>query len=305
MKRIGIVGLGLKNPYTYTPILRKMGADVVAVYDDYISLSSAFAREMDSSLVTNIEDYPTDIDGVIITSINSKHIGYAKRFLDKGIPCLIEKPLTNNPDDAITFINEFYDAPWFSSSPLRFSPLYRKMARDILSSEEKLNWIRSSVCHTMEFFLSDPQKRWHDDYALGGGMLVDIGIHAIELLNMMKKEEVREIRYLKSNSNYKESLSSDNHHVTIIYEDDSMASLDLLCATNHLDYSIDAYSNTHRYFNTDENRYMEGDYTAENAYGGFVGTMEAFLTMTDSGKSPIDREESIRNFTLIKKIMEV
>ena len=78
----------------------------------------------------------------------------------------------------------------------------------------------------------------------------------------------------------------------------------LLCATNHLDYSVEAYSNTHRYLNTDENRYIEGDYTAENAYGGFIGTMEAFLAMIETGKTPVEREETIRNFSLIEKIME-
>ena len=120
----------------------------------------------------------------------------------------------------------------------------------------------------------------------------------------MKKEEIREFRYLKSRSNYKDCISSDNHHIIAVYADDSMASLDLLCATNHLDYSVEAYSNTHRYLNTDENRYIEGDYTAENAYGGFIGTMEAFLAMIETGKTPVEREETIRNFSLIEKIME-
>ena len=304
MKRIGIVGLGLKNPYTYTPILRSMGASVVAVYDDYESLSNAFAHDTGASLVTDIDRYPMDLDGVIVTSINSKHIEYAERFLDKGIPCLIEKPLSNSSDDALSFVREYHDAPWFSASPLRFSPLYKKMADDISSSSEKINYIRVQVCHTMGAFLSNPEKRWHDDYALGGGMLIDIGIHAIELINMMKKEEIREFRYLKSRSNYKDCISSDNHHIIAVYADDSMASLDLLCATNHLDYSVEAYSNTHRYLNTDENRYIEGDYTAENAYGGFIGTMEAFLAMIETGKTPVEREETIRNFSLIEKIME-
>lgn len=303
MKRIGIVGLGLKNPYTYTPILRELGADVVAVFDDYLPLSEAFAKDMGASLITTIEEYPLNIDGVIVTSINSNHIKYAKYFLDKGIPTLIEKPLSNSSEDALQFCRVYYDYPWFSSSPLRFSPLYQKMRDDIHSSGEKLNYIRVEVCHTMEHFLSDPQKRWHDDYSLGGGMLIDIGIHAVELLNMMKSGAIRRIEYLKGRSNYKNSISSDNHHVTILYEDETMASIDLLCATNHLDYSVEAYGNTHRYLNTDDCRYLKGDYTAENAYQGFLGVMKAFMTMIETGISPVEREETIRNFELINRIM--
>lgn len=302
MKRIGIVGLGLKNPYMYTPILRELDADVVAVFDEYPSLSEAFSKDTGAALITAIEEYPSDLDGVIVTSINSSHIKYAKYFLDKGIPTLIEKPLSNNSREALDFCRDYYDYPWFSASPLRFSPLYVKMRNDIYTSGEKLNYIRVEVCHTMEHFLTDPMKKWHDEYDLGGGMFVDIGIHAIELLNMMKSGTIKKIKYLKGKSNYKNCISFDNHHVLLLYEDETMASIDLLCATNHLDYSVEAYSNTHRYLNTDDNRYLEGCYTAENAYRGFYGVMEAFIDMIETGKSPIKREETIRNFRLIETI---
>ena len=37
--------------------------------------------------------------------------------------------------------------------------------------------------------MTDPRKQWHDNPVLGGGMLIDIGIHAIELLNMVLPEK--------------------------------------------------------------------------------------------------------------------
>lgn len=302
MKKIGIVGLGLRNPYTYAPILEKMGATVAWVWDVYPEVAQEFAAEFGCKAVGNMENFPiNEADGVIIESTNNCHLDLARPFIKKKIPTFIEKPMSNDPSQVISFFEEFPDAPFFSASPLRFSPVYLEMQKNI---EGPIHLCKVSVFHTMEHFLTDPKKIWHDKVALGGGMLIDIGIHAIELLNMFMKTDHTDICYIKSTSHFKDSESGDNHTISIKYTDGSIAQLTLLCATNVLDYAVEVYSTSTWYENSRSVRYLGNEYSPENAYGGFVGTMQQFVTMINTGVRPIEPAETIRNFKVIQGILD-
>lgn len=303
MNKIGIVGLGLKNPYTYAPILKEKGAQVVAVYDTFPELVKEYAKTFACAEVYDITKYP-HVDGVIISSINNQHTELASYFLSRDIPVFIEKPLSHNVDEALLFIDQHKEKPWFSASPLRFSPVYVQMEKDIHADENAVQYCRVAVFHTMDHFMKDSRKRWHDDPEKGGGMLIDIGIHAIELLNLvMPEKNIASINYCKSSSHYKSSFSHDNHHINVTYEDGTCASVDVLCATSHLDYLVEAYTLTKKYINLDEMPYLKGDWNAGNAYGGFEKTIEAFLKMLETKRPPISSEETKRNFILLKSII--
>ena len=63
---------------------------------------SAYALEFDVSLYTAIEEALENehIDAAIISSPNSFHFEQAMSCISKGIPVLVEKPMTDNIDDA-------------------------------------------------------------------------------------------------------------------------------------------------------------------------------------------------------------
>lgn len=303
MTRIGIVGLGLKNPYTFVPILNEMDAEVVAAYDCFPALVDDFCKAFGCRPVYDMQEFPFDeVDGVMIESINKDHLELAQTFIDKGIPCYIEKPLSNSSDSALSFIEKNKGKLWFSASPLRFSPLYRKMAQDIADNNERLNYTSVAIYHTMEHFLANPEKTWHDRVSEGGGMLVDIGIHAIEILNLLNKGCVKRTLYTSTKCVYRGCESGDLHHITIQYDDDSIAGVSIVCCTDHLDYKVECNSLHRHYINSNETPYIAGDYSAANAYGGFEGTIKAFLKMVRERSVPIDMNETKRNFDLIRKI---
>jgi predicted dehydrogenase len=69
------------------------------------------------------------VDGVIISTPPSSHIEIAKRFLDKRIPVLIEKPLALSLKEAEELIP--YDAPILVNHIHLFSKAYQKMKKEI------------------------------------------------------------------------------------------------------------------------------------------------------------------------------
>lgn len=302
MKRIGVVGLGLNNPYFYAPLLKELGASVSHVWDYSKENAQEYADRFGCEVVGNVAAYP-DVDGVLVDSRNSDHIPLAVPFIKRGIPVFIEKPLSHDPDEALAFLREYRHAKVFSLSPLRLAPTYIQMARDVIRTGEPVVRCHVTVYHTMKFFLENPVKRWHDDPAKSGGMLVDIGIHAIELLNMFMNKPVAHISATSTKCFYRQAQCDDNYTVTLLYRDGSIGTISMLCATNRTDYSVEAITPSHAFINNMDHEYTgRPEWNVDNAYGGFKGTMEAFLRMIDTGKAPVPAEETIRNFELLARI---
>ena len=105
MKKIGVVGLGLNNPYFYAPLLKELGAQVSTVWDYTEENARAYAEQFGCEVVPRVEDYP-DVDGVLIDSRNSDHIPLARPFMARGIPVYIEKPLSHSVEEAKNFLKE-------------------------------------------------------------------------------------------------------------------------------------------------------------------------------------------------------
>ena len=215
----------------------------------------------------------------------------------------LEKPLAHSADEAIEFLKEAEGRPFFSLSPLRLAPTYLKMMQDVEATGENVVRCHVTVYHTMKFFLENPVKQWHDDPSQSGGMMVDIGIHAVELLNMFMKKPIHSVGAVKSRCLYQQARCPDNYAVTIVYEDGSIGTISLLCATSRTDYSIEVITPEHAFINNMDNEYTGNpEWNVDNAYGGFWGTMKAFVEMTETGCPPVGTDEARRNFELLKEI---
>ena len=302
MKRIGVVGLGLNNPYFYAPLLREFDARVTHVWDYTLENAQAYADRFDCEPVRSIDDFP-DVDGVLVDSRNCDHIPLGRRFMERGIPVFLEKPLSHSTQEALDFLGEAEGKAVFSASPLRLAPTYVKMMRDVEAVEEPVVRCHVTVYHTMEFFVKDPIKCWHDDPAQSGGMMVDIGIHAVELMNMFMKKPIASVTGVASRCFYHEARCPDNYAVTITYEDGSLGTISLLCATKRTDYSVEVLTPSHVFINNMDSEYTGlPEWNVDNAYGGFWGTIKAFVQMIDTGRPPVPPQETRRNFELLEKI---
>lgn len=304
MKQIGVVGLGLNNPYFYAPLLRELGARVAYVWDYTEENARAYADRFGCEMISSVEDFP-NVDGVLIDSRNCDHIPLARRFLGRSIPAFLEKPLSHSVEEALAFLKEDKGAPCFSLSPLRLAPTYLQILEDLNATGEEAVRCHVTVYHTMRFFLENPIKQWHDDPRQSGGMLNDIGIHAVELLNMFMPKPVRRVAGVSAKCHYHNAVCDDNYALTVEYDDGALGTVSLLCATDRTDYSVEVVTPHHAFINNMDNEYTGNpDWNVDNAYGGFKGTMEAFVRMLDTGRPPVSPEETIRNFEMLRLMNE-
>lgn len=140
--RIGIIGLDTSHVTAFTKLINSEEAtgnlakmQVVAAYpggsDDLASSRDRVAgfteaiQGMGVEIVESIDELLTKVDAVLLESVDGrKHLSQAIPVFRAGKPVFIDKPLAGDLADAIAIdlAAKKYQARWFSSSSLRFSP---------------------------------------------------------------------------------------------------------------------------------------------------------------------------------------
>lgn len=140
--RIGIIGLDTSHAPAFTKLFNAddtQGAlarmRVVAAYPggspdlassrDRIEGFTHQLSEMGVEIVDSISDLLPKVDAILLESVDGrKHLEQVLPVFKAGKPVFIDKPLSANLTDAIAIdlLAQKYNAKWFSSSSLRFSP---------------------------------------------------------------------------------------------------------------------------------------------------------------------------------------
>jgi predicted dehydrogenase len=122
-------------------------------------------------------------NGAIVASPTALHIDAARVLVERGIPTLIEKPLSNNAASAEQFARE-HDGrvPMGVACNLRFWPALTRMRAELASVGQVLS-VRVQVGQHLSQWR--PGTDYHTSYSaqpqLGGGVLLDL-IHEIDYL---------------------------------------------------------------------------------------------------------------------------
>lgn len=186
MIRIGIIGCGWIVEKAYLPILKKINdIEVNAVFDsDYQKACEVQNKHSISNAFGIIEDLlSSPIDAVIIATPNNTHTYYSDLALNAGKHVLCEKPVALSKEDIEStiliagknnkiFIPAFVNR--FRSDIQKFSELV-SLIGDI--KEVEVNWIRKSG-------IPKPGTWITNKASAGGGVLIDIGTHILDIALM-------------------------------------------------------------------------------------------------------------------------
>lgn len=178
--RIGIVGLGTMGMHHADRL--EADAEIVAGADVAADARSAFADRFDAS---TYEDhaamYETDLDGVVITVPNKFHEDSAVTALDEGVHTLVEKPLAHTVESAESIAKAARDAGSFCT--VGFVMRYYDAVRELLARRDQgelgdITRIEARYVRRN----NRPSRGWFINADLaGGGALVDIGVHVLDL----------------------------------------------------------------------------------------------------------------------------
>ncbi|MDB4582407.1 Gfo/Idh/MocA family oxidoreductase [Draconibacterium sp.] len=191
-KKIAMVGTGIRGISFWGKFLNEEYSDVI----EFVGLCDinpgrlAFGKEYigaDCPVYTNFDEMlkKTDIDLLIVTTVDSTHDEFIIKGLDKGLTVASEKPMTTDEKKCQRII----DAQRRSKGKLinafnyRYGKLFTKL-KEILHSNEigdlvsvDLNWYLNTY-HGASYF-----RRWHGLREKGGTLLLHKAAHHFDLLN--------------------------------------------------------------------------------------------------------------------------
>jgi predicted dehydrogenase len=192
--RLGFLGVGWIGRHRMRALL-EAGSTAVAVADEAPSAASAAAGAVDGCRVVPSLDalLELDLDGIVIATPSALHAEQAARALSRGVAVFCQKPLGRTAAEARRVVEAARAADRLLGVDLSYRHVagMAEVRRLVQAGTLGRIYAASLVFHNAY----GPDKPWfHDARLSGGGCLVDLGIHLVDLaLWVLGFPEVNEI----------------------------------------------------------------------------------------------------------------
>ena len=191
-----MVGCGTAAVHIHLPLLRAAGVDVV-VFASRSRSSAEAARDAwgDGTVVDNWEDAVArgDVDAVVVATPNAFHRDVAVAAAGAGKHVLVDKPLARTTSEADEMIAAAH-ANGVVLTPFQNTRFMAPFvaARDAVAAGRvgTVTGVRAAFGHGGPQAWA-PRSTWFFDPALaGGGCLIDLGVHVIDLVRHVTADEI-------------------------------------------------------------------------------------------------------------------
>lgn len=182
--RVAFAGVAHTHPFTDAENLRELGAEIVGVWDaDDCDRLATFSERFGAPVVSSLDALlALRPDVVVATPRTARAADAATACAAAGVPVFLNKTVATSAADLRRLEALAPATRWFSSSVLRFAPEAVAFA-DRMRSERALS-IQVTAQHDIGGFLT-PERRWQDEPAGAGGTMLNVGVHAYELLDLV------------------------------------------------------------------------------------------------------------------------
>lgn len=183
--RFGIIGCGAITETAYLPVFKEFNiGQLTCLVDTDVDRALALAKDFDLSYVgKDLEAIFNYVDAVIVAVPNYLHFPICKVCLEAGKHVLCEKPMATNIHECeeLIFLANKYSLKLAVAHVRRFYPAAKKIKEIVVSRElgdvKSFDFAEGTVFSwpTVSGFFFDKEKA-------GGGVLMDIGSHLLDLL---------------------------------------------------------------------------------------------------------------------------
>ncbi len=273
--RIALAGLATSHPYADARTLRQH-AELVVWEPDPDRLARFRAEHPDARVLPDLAALlATRPDGVVLTVATPGVPDALAQILDRGLPCFVNKPAAATTAQLQRLDEVVSRAPGLvlSSSVLRFAPAFAAFA----VAPEQVLAVRATVRHDVGLW-SSGYNPWQDDPAAGGGTMVMMGLHGVELLVALLGPAVRLVGAAATTRSYHSLRSEDTGLLSLQWADGVTGAVEVLGVSDSESYEVTVHT-----------RAGERRVTlcgGEDALG-YRATVEAFLGMVAKPPSPV------------------
>jgi predicted dehydrogenase len=298
---VGVIGLAFSHPYTYTQILNRVGHAVTAVWDDDPARLADFSAKYGATPVESPEAVlRSPIDGVIVTGRLPERVDHALSCIEYGMPTYLGKPMVAAGGDLTRIMGAARrtGTPIMSTSVLRYAPAILALRRHMETGRlGTVVSVRATAAHGIHHYLTEPHV-WQDDPGRGGGTLITMGVHALDMLAALFGARFRAVSCRTGRRHHSGSLSEDVALVTVEWADGLLGTVEIVGGISGESYGVEVYGSD----SILRTSIPKGDIVDHRgaAVGasdsweelGYTGTMEAFTAMCQTRLMPISLEET-------------
>lgn len=191
---------GIADRRTIPAILKNKDSILVAVMDRVPTVAEAIGNKYSVSYFTDEAEMlkSVDCDAVYIGTPVMCHVQQALTALRYGKHVFLEKPIAINAEEAERLVNEFKSAgkQLTIGYMMKYHNLHEQ-AKALIAKDEigQVNSVRAQfTC-----WYPDIPNAWRQKKSLGGGgAIMDLGVHCIELLEYLLDDEMEAVKALYS-----------------------------------------------------------------------------------------------------------
>ncbi|HWA83522.1 MAG TPA: Gfo/Idh/MocA family oxidoreductase, partial [Fimbriimonadaceae bacterium] len=218
--RVGILSVAHMHVWGYAGGLKRPDVEIVGVWDDQPERLAKFCEATGIPRVDDIDLLLSQVDAVVITSVNTKHAELATKAANVGKHILCEKPLVANEADAQAMLRAAKAVKVMTAFPCRYSPAFQRLRERVRAGE--IGTIKA-ICATnrgrspFDWFVVKSES--------GGGAMIDHTVHVADLLRCLLGEEPVRVQAQTGNNMYGQDWD-DTAMLTIEFESGIFATLD-------------------------------------------------------------------------------
>jgi predicted dehydrogenase len=197
--RFAIVGCGTAANHIHLPALRAAGAEVTVFASRSIGSADATCSAWGGGAVeARWEDAVArdDVDAVVIATPNAQHHAVAMAALASGKHVLVDKPMacTVAEADEMLVAADRADRVLVPFQNTRFAPPFAAAAQQVRDGAiGEVTGFRVAFGHGGPQAWA-PEATWFFDRAsAGGGCLMDLGVHAIDLVRAVTGDDITHV----------------------------------------------------------------------------------------------------------------
>ncbi|TDE41518.1 Gfo/Idh/MocA family oxidoreductase [Nonomuraea mesophila] len=279
--RIVLAGLATSHPYTDARTLARH-AELVVWEPDAERLRRFTDEHPSAKVAESLEGaLGHDPDGVVLTVPNPEVPAALARVLETGAACFVNKPAaaTRAQLDALDRL-PIHDRV-MSTSVLRFAPAFA----GVRAAPDDLLAVRATVRHDVGLWATG-YNPWQDTPAEGGGTLVTMGVHGVELLVALLGPDVRLAGAARSTRHYGPLRSEDTGVMALRWGGGVLGTVEVLGVSETESYTL----TLHRRDSTETVTIEGGDDPIRGL--GYEGTIDAFLAMVGGAPGPVPWEQT-------------
>ena len=99
--KVAVIGAGVMGRNHLKTYKTLQGVDLIGVYDIFPEAAQKAADMFGIKAFTSMEDVAREVDAVSVVTTSVTHADVGEFFLNKGIHCLMEKPLATTEEGCL------------------------------------------------------------------------------------------------------------------------------------------------------------------------------------------------------------